>query len=97
MLKEARSSLASTPKILIHQRREKMEDIVSGVMALGVAIAVDYLYTEGKSVISSAIPIFIFQLLSMLDKRVKRETGMGLIKFCWKKLTDRRSEGNSSN
>ena len=69
-----------------------MENIIASIMALGVTIAVDYLHTENMSYVSSAVPILIFQLLIMLHEKIRDETGMGLIRFCWQKFF-----GNNAN
>ena len=53
----------------------RMENIIFCLMYLGMVIAVEILYSTGQIVISSAIPVFVFQLLVMLDERQKRQTG----------------------
>ena len=64
-----------------------MEDIIPCVLALGVVVVTDYLHTCGKSYVSSAVPVFVFQLLVMLNGLVKRRNGgKGIIKVMMEKI-----------
>ena len=66
---------------------EDIGDIIICVIALAIAVATDYLHTAGISFISSAIPLFIFQLLMMANTKVKKNNeGKGILKWCWDKL-----------
>ena len=59
-----------------------MEDtgnIVFAIVALAVALTTDYLYTHQVIWVSSAIPIFIFQLIIIGDKKLKARRGKGII------------------
>ena len=65
-----------------------MEGIVVSTIFLAIAIATDYLHTAQVSPVSSAVPIFVFQLLYMANETCKeRNEGTSLLKLTWQKLT----------
>ena len=70
-----------------YQRSATMENIVFSIMYLGMIIAIEYLHIQEFVLINSSILVFIFQLLILLEEKSKRETGRGIIRNCWWKLT----------
>ena len=63
-----------------------MEDIVACGLMFALASVADYYHVNEKFPVSSAIPIFAFQLIFMLNEKVKKEQGMGILRLCWNKL-----------
>lgn len=64
-----------------------MENIIPCVVALGVVVVTDYFHTRGDSYVSSAVPVFAFQLLVMLNTLImKRNGGKGIIKLMMEKV-----------
>ena len=60
---------------------EDMEDIAMCVVTLIVATITDYFHTTGQAFVSSAIPIFICQMIMMMnDLLKKRNDGKGIIR-----------------
>ena len=62
-------------------------EIVISIMFLGIIVATDYMHSIQAIPISSAIPTQIFQLMVMANQMVREETGEGILKLIWRKIT----------
>ena len=60
---------------------EGIGDMIVAIIALAIATATDYLYYNEMIWVTSAIPIFIFQLMLLANKKVQsKNDGKGIIK-----------------
>ena len=57
----------------------KITDIIIWTAALVIIVVVDYYHTVGQSFVSSAVPLFIFQICMIIDAKYKKEHGKGII------------------
>ena len=64
-----------------------MENIIFCLIYLGVVTTIEVLKYANFTDIDSALAVFIFQLLVLLDEKVKRENnGMGILRLCLNRL-----------
>ena len=60
---------------------EEAGDMIIAIIALVIATATDYLYYKEMIWVTSAIPIFVFQLMLLANKKVKsKNDGKGIIR-----------------
>ena len=75
---------------------EDTGDIVFAIITLAVALATDYMYTHNMIWISSAIPIFVFQLIMIGNKKLKAKRGGKGIIACIGEYLCKKNETNNS-
>ena len=72
---------------------EDIEDIIMSIITLGIATLTDYYHTTGEAYISSAIPIFICQMVMMMNEMYKKKNnGKGIVRSVIEKI-----KGNQGN
>ena len=62
-------------------------EITFSILFLVGIIVTDYLHSTQRIPISSAVPTQIFQLLVMANQMAREQTGEGILKKIWRKIT----------
>ena len=62
-------------------------EIAFSILFLVGIIVTDYLHSTQRIPISSAVPTQIFQLLVMANQMAREQTGEGILKKIWRKIT----------
>ena len=58
-----------------------LKDVIIWTISLVIIVAVDYFHTIGASFVSSAVPMFIFQICMMINAKCKKMHNKGIIEY----------------